>query len=83
MTGCGSIHVQVLKTELWYRVVVPLLNRALDVVFYSFGILGALIDLAVCSDSRYAADAKPAEPSPTFANPSTFRALVEAGTPEK
>jgi hypothetical protein len=63
MTGCGSFNVQVLKNELWYRAFVPLLNRALDVAFYSFGILGALIDLAVCSDSRYAADAKPAEPS--------------------
>jgi hypothetical protein len=63
MTGCGSFHVQVLKSELWYRVFVPLLNRALDVAFYSFGILGALIDLVVCSESRYAGDAKPAEPS--------------------
>jgi integrase len=63
MTGCESFNVQVLKNELWYRAFVPLLNRALDVAFYSFGILGALIDLAVCSESRYAADAKPAEPS--------------------
>jgi hypothetical protein len=64
MTGCGSFfHVQVLKSELWYRVIVPPLNRALDVVFYGFTILGAFIDIAVCSESRYAGDAKPAEPS--------------------